>query len=307
MKNVIYRRLVLVVILFMMATSVQAVDPVVDSLFIIASSGEVMHQEARDPAMDSIATYGEAVVGFLIEKLNVVSRQEKWTALWILERIGAPSVSYLVEALKLEDGWVYVKNMPEKCISIGTLASTSYQLRGKPIIATAHFNPPNTPLDPETGQGNPFPTYIYATQIAEVEVNMKTGLARVLKIIAAHDVGKAINPQLVRGQITGGILMGLGQALMEEIILKEGCTLNPNFRDYLIPTAMDAPEVDAIIVESDEPTGPFGAKGVGEASNIATAPAIINAIHDAVGIRIVELPATPEKILLALKEVVKRD
>ena len=101
--------------------------------------------------------------------------------------------------------------------------------------------------------------------------------------------------------------MGLGQALMEEIILKEGCTLNPNFRDYLIPTAMDAPEVDAIIVESDEPTGPFGAKGVGEASNIATAPAIINAIHDAVGIRIVELPATPEKILLALEKPVKRD
>jgi CO/xanthine dehydrogenase Mo-binding subunit len=224
----------------------------------------------------------------------------------MLFEIAAEELSVSTEALKLEDGWVYVKNMPEKCISIGTLASTSYQLRGKPIIATAHFNPPNTPLDPETGQGNPFPTYIYATQIAEVEVNMKTGLARVLKIIAAHDVGKAINPQLVRGQITGGILMGLGQALMEEIILKEGCTLNPNFRDYLIPTAMDAPEVDAIIVESDEPTGPFGAKGVGEASNIATAPAIINAIHDAVGIRIVELPATPEKILLALEKSVKR-
>ena len=101
--------------------------------------------------------------------------------------------------------------------------------------------------------------------------------------------------------------MGLGQALMEEIILKEGCTLNPNFRDYLIPTAMDVPEVDVIVVENDEPTGPFGAKGVGEAGNIATAPAIINAIHDAVGIRIRELPATPERVLLALRKPAKRD
>jgi len=225
----------------------------------------------------------------------------------ILFETAAEKLSISTEALKLEDGWIYVKNVPEKRISIGTLASASYQLRGEPVIATAYFNPPNTPLDPETGQGNPFPTYIYATQVAEVEVNMKTGLAKVLRITAAHDVGKAINPQLVRGQITGGILMGLGQALMEEIILKEGCTLNPNFSDYLIPTAMDVPEVDVIVVENDEPTGPFGAKGVGEAGNIATAPAIINAIHDAAGIRIRELPGTPEKILLALEKSVKRD
>jgi CO/xanthine dehydrogenase Mo-binding subunit len=224
----------------------------------------------------------------------------------MLFEIAAEKLSVSTEALKAEDGWVSVKNTPEKCISIGTLAFTSYQLNGKPVIATAHFNPPNTLLDPETGQGDPFPAYVSATQIAEVEVDTKTGLAKVLRIIAAHDVGKAVNPELVRGQITGGILMGLGQALTEEIILEEGCTLNPNFRDYLIPAAMDAPEIDAIIVESDEPTGPFGAKGLGEATNIATAPAIINAIHDAVGIRIRELPATPEKILSALRKAAKR-
>jgi CO/xanthine dehydrogenase Mo-binding subunit len=133
-------------------------------------------------------------------------------------------------------------------------------------------------------------------------VNVKTGLARVLKIVAVHDIGKAINPQLVKGQITGGILMGIGQALMEDIILNKGETANPNFTDYLIPTAKDVPEIHTVLVESDEPTGPFGAKGVGESVNIATPPAILNAIHDAVGIRIRELPATPERILSALKK-----
>ena len=224
----------------------------------------------------------------------------------MLFEIAAEKLSVSTEALEAEDGWVSVKNTPKKCISIGTLAFTSYQLNGKPVVATAYFNPPNTLLDPETGQGDPFPAYVSATQIAEVEVDTKTGLAKVVRITAAHDVGRAVNPELVRGQITGGILMGLGQALTEEILLEEGRTLNPNFTDYLIPTAMDAPEIDAIIVESDEPTGPFGAKGLGEATNIATAPAIINAINDAVGIRIRELPATPEKILLALRKAPKR-
>ena len=133
-------------------------------------------------------------------------------------------------------------------------------------------------------------------------MNVKTGLAKVLKIVAAHDIGKAINPQLVKGQITGGILMGIGQALMEEIILNEGGTANPNFTDYLIPTVKDIPEIETILVESDEPTGPFGAKGVGESVNIATTPAILNAIYDAIGIRIGELPATPERIFLALRK-----
>ncbi len=220
----------------------------------------------------------------------------------MLFKIAAQELSVNSEALKARDGWIYVKDTPEKRISVGTAAFISYQRNGAPVVTTAFFNPKNTPLDPETGQGSPFPTYVSATQIAEVEVNLRTGLARVLRIIAAHDIGKAVNPQLVIGQITGGILMGLGQALMEEIILKEGHTENPDFTDYLIPTAIDAPEIDAILIEGNEPSGPFGAKGVGEAVNIATAPAILNAIYNATGVRIRELPATPERILLALKK-----
>ncbi len=124
MKNVIYRHLLFAlftVMLTMIPNQAKAVDPIVDSLFIIASSGEVMHQEAREPAMDSIATYGEAVVGFLIGKLNVVSRQEKWTAIWILERIGAPSVSYLVEALRLKDG----KHVQRICWALSKVGDSS--------------------------------------------------------------------------------------------------------------------------------------------------------------------------------------
>jgi CO/xanthine dehydrogenase Mo-binding subunit len=120
--------------------------------------------------------------------------------------------------------------------------------------------------------------------------------------VAAHDVGKAINPAFVEGQISGGIASGLGQALTENITIDKGRTINPSFTDYLIPTSVDMPEVQTIIVEENEPSGPFGAKCVGEPPSLPTAPAIINAIYNAVGVRIKDLPATPEKILQALKE-----
>jgi nicotinate dehydrogenase large molybdopterin subunit len=223
----------------------------------------------------------------------------------MLFEIAGEELSINIEALNVQDGWIYVKDTPEKRISVGTAAFISYQRKGEPVVTTASFNPKSSLLNPETGQGAPFSTYVTATQIAEVEVNLKTGLAKVLRIIAAHDVGKAINPQLVKGQITGGILMGLGQALMEDIILKEGHTANPNFTDYVIPTSIDTPEIEVILIEGNEPSGPFGAKGVGEAVNIATAPAILNAIYNAIGVRVRDLPATPERILLALKEVVR--
>lgn len=175
------------------------------------------------------------------------------------------------------------------------------QQKGKPIAALGSFNPPNELLDTETGQGSPYPTYAYATQIADVEVDTRTGFVKVLRVVAAHDVGKAVNEVMVRGQLTGGVGFGLGQALMENLVIDQGRTLNPNFVDYIIPTAMDMPSVETLIVEEPEPTGPFGAKGVGEPANVPTAPAILNAIYDAIGVRINDLPATPERVLNALK------
>jgi nicotinate dehydrogenase medium molybdopterin subunit len=157
------------------------------------------------------------------------------------------------------------------------------------------FDPRTTPLDAD-GQGAPYEAYAFATQIVQLYVNRETGEVRVRRVIAAHDLGRAINPQAAEGQIEGGVVMGLGFALTEEYV--PGQTLN--FSTYLIPTALEVPEIVPILVESDEPAGPFGAKGVGEPAMIATAPAVLNAISRATGTRIWRLPATPERVYRAL-------
>jgi CO/xanthine dehydrogenase Mo-binding subunit len=159
------------------------------------------------------------------------------------------------------------------------------------------FDPPSTPLD-ENGQGSPYATYGFAAQIAEVEVDMELGKVRPLRITAAHDVGKAINPTQVEGQIHGGIAQGLGLALMEEYI--PGRT--ENLHDYLIPTVGDVPDIECFIIEDAEPLGPYGAKGIGEPALVPTAPAILSAIHQATGVRIRTLPATPDRVRRAILE-----
>lgn len=168
--------------------------------------------------------------------------------------------------------------------------------QGRPVMGIGVFTPPATPLD-EQGQGSPYATYSYATHLAHVEVDMETGLCRVIKVVAAHDVGFALNPQGVEGQIEGGIAMGLGFALLEDYRHGETGSL----ATYLIPTAPDIPEIVPIILEDPEETGPFGAKGIGEMALIPTAPAIANAIYNACGARVYDLPATPERVLRAIK------
>ena len=139
----------------------------------------------------------------------------------------------------------------------------------------------------------------YAAHIAEVEVDMTLGTVRPTRFIAAHDVGRAINPLLIEGQIEGGIAQGLGMALMENYI--PGRT--ENLHDYLIPTIGDMPEVTSIIVEVADPNGPFGAKGLGEHVLIPTAPAILNAIRHASGARLSAVPATPDRVLAAIEDI----
>ena len=158
-----------------------------------------------------------------------------------------------------------------------------------------YFNPPTVPLDAD-GQGVPYATYAFAAQFAEIEVDADLGSVRVLHIHAAHDVGRAVNPTQVEGQIHGGIAQGLGMALMEEYI--SGRT--DNLHDYLIPTAGDIPPITVHLIEDREPLGPYGAKGVGEPALIATAPAILNALHHATGVRVHTLPATPDRVRAAL-------
>ncbi len=168
--------------------------------------------------------------------------------------------------------------------------------RGDVLSGEGRFDPPTTPLD-DNGQGKPYGTFGFGAQLALIEVDVALGRVEVLGIAAAHDVGRAINPAQLEGQIHGGIAQGLGYALMEEYV--PGRT--DNLHDYLIPTIGDLPPIEVILIEAPEPTGPFGAKGIGEHSLIPTAPAILGGIAHATGIRLTELPATPSRVRAALK------
>jgi CO/xanthine dehydrogenase Mo-binding subunit len=165
------------------------------------------------------------------------------------------------------------------------------------IVFEGFFNPPATGLDAETGLGVPYATYAFATHMSEVEVEASTGTCRVRKVYAAHDVGRAINPRNIKGQIAGGIAMGIGLALMEEYV--PGKTAS--FDTYYMPTSMDMPEVEAFLVEDAEPTGPYGAKGVGEPALIPQAAAIVNAIRDATGVQVYDLPCDVERMKLLIE------
>jgi CO/xanthine dehydrogenase Mo-binding subunit len=188
------------------------------------------------------------------------------------------------------DGRTSVVELRELPDLAGTDASTPVVVLGR-----GFFDPQTTPLDAD-GQGSPYQTYAFGAQVALVEVDPELGTTRVLRVVAAHDVGRAINPTLVEGQVAGGIAQGLGLALMEAYV--PGRT--ENLHDYLIPTAGDMPMIETILVEDAEPSGPYGAKGVGEPALVPTAPAILGAIEDAVGVRITTLPATPDRVLAAL-------
>jgi CO/xanthine dehydrogenase Mo-binding subunit len=157
------------------------------------------------------------------------------------------------------------------------------------------FDPPTSPLDDE-GQGDPYAAYGFGAQMVELSVDRDLGTVRLLKITAAHDVGKAINPTLVEAQIEGGIAQGIGFALAEEF----HAGLSVSLRDCLIPTAGDVPPIEPILIEDATPLGPFGAKGIGEQALIPTAPAILNAIYDAIGTRLNRVPATPERVRAAI-------
>ena len=162
---------------------------------------------------------------------------------------------------------------------------------GYVATAEATFDPPTSPLD-ENGQGVPYAVFGFGAHMAEIAIDTELGTVQVLRITAAHDVGRAINPTLIEGQIEGGAAQGLGHALMEEFFPGKG----ENLHDYLIPSVGDMPPVESILIEDPSPVGPFGAKGIGEQAVIPTAPAILNAIHDATGVRMRRIPATPDRI-----------
>jgi CO/xanthine dehydrogenase Mo-binding subunit len=205
--------------------------------------------------------------------------------------------------LDLADGKVFVKGNPEQSLPLEDLIKVC-AAEGLPLSNLALFTAPFTEgIDPETGQGRVFPDFTFGAQAVEVAVDTETGEIRVLKSAACHDVGRAINPAAVEGQIAGGSSQGMGYALMEEFILEEGRVKTPSLSEYLIPTAMDFPSTKVIILESGSGVGPFGAKGIGEPSLTPAPAAVANAVADAIGTRIFDLPLTPEKVLNALDQL----
>jgi CO/xanthine dehydrogenase Mo-binding subunit/aerobic-type carbon monoxide dehydrogenase small subunit (CoxS/CutS family) len=195
-------------------------------------------------------------------------------------------IYFMEGSLTIEDGEA------KKTVALGDLPLDE---RGYVVSAEATFDPAVSPLD-DNGQGVPYAVFGFGAHLAEIEVDMELGTVKVVKITAAHDVGRAINPTLVEGQIEGGAAQGLGMALMEEFFPGKG----ENLHDYLIPTIGDMPPVESILIEDPSLVGPFGAKGVGEQALIPTAPAILNALYDAAGVRIRKLPATPDKVRAAI-------
>jgi CO/xanthine dehydrogenase Mo-binding subunit len=173
--------------------------------------------------------------------------------------------------------------------------------RGVVPVGSASFGTDTTGLDPVDGSGRPWQVYVFGCQVAEVEVDTVTGEVQVLGVWAAHDVGRTVNPKGVEGQIEGAVVQALGQGLMEEYKLDHGHTTTPGFAKYILPTALDVPQVTSVIIEDPDPIGPLGVKGIGEPAMVPTIPAVMNAIYDAIGVRITSLPATPEKILEGLR------
>ena len=202
-------------------------------------------------------------------------------------------------------GNINVKGSPDRSINIVDVALAAHFKYGKTISGRGMFMKPKSDVDPETGKMDPDSTEAHACTVAEVEVDTETGEVKVLSLKSAYEVGKQVNPALVEGQIRGGSFMGMAHALYETThpYYPEVDHMPTSFSEYVLPGPMELPEIESVVLEYPSANGPYGVKGVGEMTANSPIPAIINAIYDAVGVRITDIPATPEKILRALEEL----
>jgi CO/xanthine dehydrogenase Mo-binding subunit len=185
------------------------------------------------------------------------------------------------------------------------LALNKWIAEERPAVATFHYKPPpTTPYDPQTGKSEPNFAYGYVAQAVTVEVDSETGLINILEVISVNDVGRAVNPMLVQGQIEGGVVQATGYAILENFIQKDGYVLTPYFSTYLIPTVQDVPDhVQSVVLEYPDPIGPYGARGMAEMPFLPLAPAVIDAVHNATGVWFFEFPLTPERILRGMNKL----
>jgi 4-hydroxybenzoyl-CoA reductase alpha subunit len=212
-----------------------------------------------------------------------------------------------VEDLEVGDRKIWAKGSPKTAISFADAVVASMLGKGNPIIGRGFYKSDTTNMNPLTGEGNLSPAYSFGAQVAEVDVDRQTGKVRILKMYLAHDCGVTVNPMAVEGQLDGSVQMGQGQALTEELVYADGGQqLNSNFLDYRMPTALDAPKTELEPVDIFDTSTPLGAKEAGEGTVVSTVPAIVNAVHDAIGVMITDLPITPEKILGAIEKRKRR-
>ncbi len=240
------------------------------------------------------------------ERLNRIMRQNAidlalFTADALERKCGLPrggaGRDSTAEDIVLLDGFFFRPDYPAYRVPIANVANAGLW-QGMQLAEFSWFTPPACPQDHATGQGKAFPTYAYGCVVAEVEVDTETGYVDVTRVTSSHDVGTAINPALIRGQIYGGIVMGQGYGITEEVELNKGLVRNENLDEYILPTSLDMPDMHVNIFECNDQNGTFGAKSVGEPATEAVAAAIANAVYNATGRRIRQNPATLERVLL---------
>jgi CO/xanthine dehydrogenase Mo-binding subunit len=244
-------------------------------------------------ASRSVYVQGKAVI-------QACADLKQQLALMAGELLGIPR-----QPVEFAQGAFYAAADPGVRITIRKTAEECHK-RGRRFRGLGWVNNTTSDVDPETSQGDAYSAYTWASQLAEVEVDTETGMVKVLRIASATDAGRAINPMLIEGQIEGGAVQGLGFALMEDMVVENGSFTNADLTTYLIPTAADVPVIHSLLVEVPEPTGPYGAKGIGEPATIPTTPAILNALANALGKRVFRTPASPEQILTLLAEIPDR-
>ena len=241
--------------------------------------------------MDSRATYG---AGHAVKNAALDARSKIFD-------VAAAHLGVRAEQLQCKDELISSIYDDNRFINFWEAVRMYQEVQGT-VFGTGDYTPPQPRGDYDGKIIGPSPAFGFTAQIAEVDVNLRTGQVKVLKYYEATDCGKAVNPASVEGQVEGGVVMGLGQALIEEIVVdRNGRVLNPNLHDYKIPTTMDVPEFDSEIIDAYDPTSAYGGKEVGEAPTGPVCAAIMNAVYDAVGVRLTEVPITPEKVFRAMR------
>ena len=273
----------------MIAAEVLGIMP--EDIRVIAGDTDVAPFDMGAISQRGTFTTGNAVIAACLDAQKQIART-------VAAKLGVKPSSLL-----FRERSIYPRGAPDKAVSFETAVyETLHSSEGRVIMGKGFYNPPAEEVDPETFKGNAALAYSFGAQIAEVEVDPETGSVKLLNMTAAHDVGRAINPLAVEGQMDGQVFSGMGQALFEECLLEEGSILNPSPIDYRLPRPFELPAVDRIIVEDNDPFGPFGAKEVGQGPIQCTTQAIANAVSNAIGCPVNELPITPERVLKALRQ-----